>query len=99
MCWVCIAERSVMDIEQCLEGRDDENCDLVEMNKCHRRRRISMSSNVHLYSSAILSRDWPHEMQFKNDEEDSRERKSVMIVFVHPVEGRVEISCNLCECE
>jgi hypothetical protein len=67
--------REICDgIQHCLEGRDEENCDLLEMNQCDEEEEYRCSNGMCIPEEFFLDGDldcldWSDEMKFKNDQD------------------------------
>ena len=70
---LCLDWREICDgIQHCLEGRDEENCDLLEMNLCHPDEEYRCMNGMCIPDGFFLDGDldcldWSDEMQFKAD--------------------------------
>ena len=79
---LCLDWREICDgIQHCLEGRDEENCDLLEMNQCHEDEEYRCMNGMCIPQEFFLDGefdclDWSDEMPFKESENCSRESVS-----------------------
>ena len=87
---LCLDWREICDgIQQCLEGRDEENCDLLEMNRCENGMCIP---DQFFLDGELDCLDWSDEIPLKKSEDCPRERVSVenvMIICVQQMSGPV----------
>ena len=77
---LCLDWREICDgVQQCLEGRDEENCDLLEMNICEDDEYRCMNGmcipDQFFLDGELDCLDWSDEMKFKSS--DSCPLKSV----------------------
>ena len=69
---LCLDWRDICDgIQQCLEGKDEENCDLLEMNQCHPGEEYRCENGMCIPDEFFLDGDldcldWSDEMLFKD---------------------------------
>ena len=75
---LCLDWREICDgFQQCLSGRDEENCDLLEMNQCdpdeYRCQNGMCVSEEFFLDGQRDCLDWSDEILFKTSEECSRE--------------------------
>ena len=66
---LCLDWRDICDgVQQCLEGRDGENCDLLEMNQCDQDEEYRCENGMCIPQDFFLDGelDWYDEMQFKD---------------------------------
>ena len=76
---LCLDWREICDgIQNCLEGRDEENCDLLEVNQCDSEDEYRCSNGMCIPDEFFLDGeldclDWSDEMQLKNHQDCSRE--------------------------
>ena len=68
---LCLDWREICDgIQQCLSGRDEENCDLLEMNICHddeyRCTNGMCIADEFFLDGEVDCLDWSDEMSFKD---------------------------------
>ena len=73
---LCLDWRDICDgIQQCLEGRDEANCDLLEMNQCEQDEYRCMNGicipDQFFLDGDFDCLDWSDEMPYKNDGECS----------------------------
>ena len=68
---LCLDWREICDgTQNCLEGKDEENCDLLEMNHCHPEEEYRCENGMCIPQEFFLDGDldclnWSDEMQFK----------------------------------
>jgi hypothetical protein len=71
---LCLDWRDICDgIQQCLSGKDEENCDLLEMNQCDQEEEYRCMNGMCIPQAFFLDGDldcldWSDEMRFKKDE-------------------------------
>jgi hypothetical protein len=72
---LCLDWREICDgVEQCLEGKDEENCDLLEMNQCDDddEEEYRCRNGMCIADQFVLDRewdcldDWSDEIQFQS---------------------------------
>ena len=79
---LCLDWREICDgIQNCLEGEDEENCDLMEMNQCDPEEEYRCENGMCIPAEFFLDGerdcfDWSDEMQFKSDWNCPMERVS-----------------------
>ena len=72
---LCLDWRDICDgVQQCLEGRDEENCDLLEMNQCDQDEEYRCENGMCIPHEFFLDGeldclDWSDEMSFKDSGE------------------------------
>ena len=77
---LCLDWRDICDgVQQCLEGKDEENCDLLEMNQCDEEEENRCSNGMCIPHEFFLDGelgclDWSNEMRYKKDESCPKER-------------------------
>ena len=68
---LCLDWREICDgIQNCLEGKDEENCDLLEMNRCDREEEYRCMNGMCIPQQFFLDEefdclDWSDELPFK----------------------------------
>ena len=76
---LCLDWREVCDgLQHCLEGKDEENCDLLEMNQCDEEEEYRCMNGMCIPDQFFLDGefdclDWSDEMPFKSSEKCSLE--------------------------
>ena len=79
---LCLDWREICDgIQHCLDGRDEENCDLLEMNECDSEEEYRCENGMCIPQEFFLDGefdclDWSDEILFKNDDDCSLESVS-----------------------
>ena len=79
---LCLDWREICDgIQNCREGRDEENCDLLEMNPCDEREEYRCMNGMCIPDEFFLDGeldclDWSDEIQYKKSEDCSLESVS-----------------------
>ena len=79
---LCLDWREICDgIQHCVEGRDEENCDLLELNECDEKDEYRCMNGMCIPDEFFLDGefdclDWSDEIQYKNGEECATERVS-----------------------
>ena len=69
---LCLDWRNICDgVQNCLEGKDEENCDLLEMNQCDEEEEYRCMNGMCIAEEFFLDGefdclDWSDEMQFKS---------------------------------
>ena len=72
---LCLDWREICDgFQHCLEGRDEENCDLLEMNQCDEEEEYRCENGMCIPVEFFLDGeldclDWSDEMSLKKDQE------------------------------
>ena len=70
---LCLDWREICDgVQQCLEGKDEENCDLLEMNSCDPEKEYRCSNGMCIPDEFFLDGerdclDWSDEMHFQRN--------------------------------
>ena len=71
---LCLDWREICNgIQQCMSEVDEENCDLLEMNRCDPDEEYRCMNGMCIPQQFLLDGefeclDWSDELQFKNDE-------------------------------
>ena len=70
---LCLDWREICDgVQQCMSGVDEENCDLLEMNRCEQDEYRCMNgmciSDEFFLDGEFDCLDWSDELQFKKDQ-------------------------------
>ena len=78
---LCLDWREICDgIQHCMSGKDEENCDLLEMNRCDQDEYRCMNGmcipDQFFLDGELDCLDWSDEMPFKKSEECPGERVS-----------------------
>ena len=72
---LCLDWREICDgFQHCMSGRDEENCDLLEMNQCESEEEYRCTNGMCIAEEFFLDGerdclDWSDETQIKNDQE------------------------------
>ena len=72
---LCLDWREICDgVQHCLEGRDEENCDLLELNECDEEKEYRCMNGMCIPDQFFLDGerdclDWSDEMALKKSEE------------------------------
>ena len=80
---LCLDWREICDaIQQCLEGRDEENCDLLEMNQCDPEEEYRCSNGMCIPDEFFVDGerdclDWSDELLFEAKGDHNCPRESV----------------------
>ena len=80
---LCLDWREICDgIQHCLEGKDEENCDLLEMNECDEAEEYRCENGMCIPQEFFLDGDldcldWSDEMPFKDSSECTRESVNI----------------------
>ena len=76
---LCLDWRDICDgIQQCMEGKDEENCDLLEMNQCDPEEEYRCTNGMCIPDQFFLDGefdclDWSDEMPFKDSKNCPRQ--------------------------
>ena len=79
---LCLDWREICDgVQNCLEGRDEENCDLLEMNRCDEETEYRCMNGMCIPQEYFLDGerdclDWSDEIQSKDGKECATEKVS-----------------------
>ena len=69
---LCLDWRDICDgIQQCLEGKDEDNCDLLEMNRCDEEEEYRCTNGMCITQEFFLDGeldclDWSDEIQMED---------------------------------
>ncbi|CAF0984607.1 unnamed protein product [Didymodactylos carnosus] len=78
---LCLDWREICDaVQQCMSGVDEENCDLLEMNRCEQEEYRCMNGmcipDEFFLDGKFDCLDWSDEVQFKKDQNSTDEALS-----------------------